>query len=44
MSLIVLLSIVMHGLTVTPIMRAIDRKHGRDPDALHDAEAEARAA
>jgi len=43
-SLIVLLSIVMHGLTVTPIMRAVDRKHGRDPDALHTAEAEARAA
>jgi len=38
MSLIVLLSIIMHGLTVTPIMRAIDRKHGRDPDALYEAE------
>lgn len=43
-SLTVLLSIVMHGLTVTPIMRAIDRKHGRDPDALHEAEAETHAA
>jgi len=42
-SLIVLLSIVMHGLTVTPIMRAVDRQHGRDPDALTEAEAEARA-
>jgi len=42
-SLIVLLSIIMHGLTVTPIMRAIDRKHGRNPDALYEAEAEARA-
>jgi len=39
----VLLSIIMHGLTVTPIMRAVDRKHGRNPDALSEAEAEARA-
>jgi NhaP-type Na+/H+ or K+/H+ antiporter len=30
--LIILLSIVMHGLTVTPIMRALDRIRGRDPD------------
>lgn len=43
-SLVVVLSIVMHGLTVTPIMRAVDRTHGRDPDALETAEAEARAA
>lgn len=33
---IVLISILMHGLTVTPVMRGIDRLHGRDPDA--DAE------
>lgn len=31
--LIVLLSILMHGLTVTPAMRRLDRAHGRDPDA-----------
>lgn len=31
--LVVLLSILMHGLTVTPVMRLIDRLHGRDPDA-----------
>jgi NhaP-type Na+/H+ or K+/H+ antiporter len=30
--LIILLSILMHGLTVTPIMRHLDRSHGRDPD------------
>jgi sodium/hydrogen antiporter len=30
--LIVLLSILMHGLTVTPVMRRLDRAHGRDPD------------
>ncbi len=30
--LVVLLSIVLHGLTVTPIMRTLDRLHGRDPD------------
>ncbi len=33
MGLVVVLSIVMHGLTVTPVMRLIDRLHGRDPDA-----------
>jgi NhaP-type Na+/H+ or K+/H+ antiporter len=33
MGLVVLLSILMHGLTVTPVMRGIDRAHGRDPDA-----------
>lgn len=31
--MVILVSILMHGLTVTPIMRLIDRKHGRDPDA-----------
>ncbi len=30
---VVLASILMHGLTVTPIMRWLDRRHGRDPDA-----------
>ncbi|MDB5622380.1 MAG: hypothetical protein JWR39_943, partial [Devosia sp.] len=32
-SLVVLLSIVLHGLTVTPVMRWLDRRLGRDPDA-----------
>jgi NhaP-type Na+/H+ or K+/H+ antiporter len=32
-SLVVVLSIVLHGLTVTPVMRWLDRRHGRDPDA-----------
>lgn len=31
--LIVLLSILLHGLTVTPVMRLLDRSRGRDPDA-----------
>lgn len=31
--LVILVSILMHGLTVTPIMRLLDRAHGRDPDA-----------
>jgi NhaP-type Na+/H+ or K+/H+ antiporter len=31
--LIVLMSILLHGLTVTPIMRSLDRHQGRDPDA-----------
>ena len=31
--LIVLMSVLLHGLTVTPIMRSLDRQHGRDPDA-----------
>lgn len=31
--LVVLLSILLHGLTVTPAMRLLDRRHGRDPDA-----------
>ena len=30
--LIVLVSILLHGLTVTPIMRSLDQLHGRDPD------------
>lgn len=32
-ALVILLSIVLHGLTVTPIMRRLDRSQGRDPDA-----------
>lgn len=31
--LVVLCSILLHGLTVTPIMRSLDRQQGRDPDA-----------
>jgi NhaP-type Na+/H+ or K+/H+ antiporter len=31
--LVILLSIVLHGLTVTPIMRSLDRQQGRDPDS-----------
>ena len=31
--LVVVLSILLHGLTVTPIMRGLDRRLGRDPDA-----------
>lgn len=31
--LVVVLSILLHGLTVTPIMRGLDRRFGRDPDA-----------
>lgn len=31
--LVILLSILIHGLTVTPIMRGLDRRQGRDPDA-----------
>ncbi len=30
--LVALLSILLHGLTVTPVMRSIDRQQGRDPD------------
>eukprot|EP00456_Euglypha_rotunda_P016677 TRINITY_DN15572_c0_g1_i3.p1 TRINITY_DN15572_c0_g1~~TRINITY_DN15572_c0_g1_i3.p1 ORF type:complete len:148 (-),score=11.31 TRINITY_DN15572_c0_g1_i3:269-712(-) len=30
--LAVLLSVLLHGLTVTPAMRWLDRIHGRDPD------------
>lgn len=32
LSLVVVFSIVLHGLTVTPVMRWLDRRHGRDPD------------
>ncbi|HEX8486577.1 cation:proton antiporter [Sphingomonas sp.] len=39
MGLVVLLSILMHGLTVTPAMRLLDRLHGRDPDAGDDVSA-----
>lgn len=31
--LIILISILMHGITVTPVMRMLDRSQGRDPDA-----------
>lgn len=30
--LVVLCSVLLHGLTVTPIMRSLDRRQGRDPD------------
>jgi NhaP-type Na+/H+ and K+/H+ antiporters len=30
---VILISVLIHGLTVTPIMRSIDRQQGRDPDA-----------
>ena len=33
LGLVVLLSVLMHGLTVTPVMRLLDRKQGRNPDA-----------
>lgn len=33
LGLVVLVSIMMHGLTVTPAMRSLDRRHGRDPNA-----------
>ncbi len=35
--LIVLMSVLLHGLTVTPIMRSLDRQQGRDPDAEDEA-------
>jgi NhaP-type Na+/H+ or K+/H+ antiporter len=31
--LVVLCSVLLHGLTVTPIMRSLDRQQGRDPDS-----------
>lgn len=31
--LVVLFSILLHGLTVTPAMRLLDRRQGRNPDA-----------
>lgn len=37
-ALVVLLSVLLHGLTVTPIMRWLDRSRGRDPEG--DAVAE----
>jgi NhaP-type Na+/H+ or K+/H+ antiporter len=33
LGLIVLLSILLHGLTVTPIMRSLDERRGVDPEA-----------
>ncbi len=36
--LVALLSILLHGLTVTPAMRLLDRSHGRDPDAEEKVE------
>ncbi|MCV0382628.1 MAG: sodium:proton antiporter [Erythrobacter sp.] len=36
-ALVALISILVHGLTVTPLIRLLDRAHGRDPD---DAEHE----
>ncbi|MET0239756.1 MAG: sodium:proton antiporter [Sphingobium sp.] len=35
--LVVLFSVVLHGLTVTPIMRSLDRQQGRDPDRADSA-------
>ena len=32
--LAILVSVVLHGLTVTPAMRWLDRSQGRDPDRL----------
>ena len=37
--LVALLSILLHGLTVTPVMRWLDREHGRDPDAEEESAA-----
>lgn len=31
--LVALFSVLLHGLTVTPVMRSLDRQQGRDPDA-----------
>ncbi|TVV77354.1 hypothetical protein [Sphingomonas solaris] len=39
---IVLVSIVLHGLTVTLAIRLFDRVSGRDPDALDAAHASPR--
>jgi NhaP-type Na+/H+ or K+/H+ antiporter len=41
--LVALFSILLHGLTVTPVMRRLDRSQGRDPDALADAQPASRA-
>jgi NhaP-type Na+/H+ or K+/H+ antiporter len=35
--LVALFSILLHGLTVTPVMRQLDRSGGRDPDADDEA-------
>jgi len=35
--LVVLISILLHGLTVTPIMRSLDQQRGIDPDAQGNA-------
>ncbi|MCP3732504.1 sodium:proton antiporter [Sphingomonas sp. MG17] len=35
--LVILCSVLLHGLTVTPIMRSLDRQQGRDPDAEETA-------
>jgi NhaP-type Na+/H+ or K+/H+ antiporter len=37
--LIVLFSILLHGLTVTPIMRSLDQRRGVDPEARRDTSA-----
>ncbi len=29
---VILMSVILHGITVTPIMRSLDRRQGRDPD------------
>ncbi|HET6526890.1 cation:proton antiporter [Sphingopyxis sp.] len=34
--LVALMSILLHGLTVTPVMRLLDKSQGRDPDAPVD--------
>lgn len=41
--LVILISILLHGLTVTPIMRSLDRSQGRDPDAQDPAPVEREA-
>lgn len=35
--LVVLFSVLLHGLTVTPIMRSLDRSRGVDPDRAVEA-------
>ncbi len=39
-ALVIVMSILLHGLTVTPVMRFLDRRRGRDPDADEDEIAE----
>ena len=34
LGLVVLFSIILHGVTVTPVMRRLDQSQGRDPDAF----------